>query len=361
MTVATVLHFVLPNDIDDPTAPSGGNVYDRRICRGLVAAGWTVHEHAVRGAWPRPTATERAGLARVLASLPDDAVVLIDGLVASTVPDVLAPQAKRLRLVILMHMPLGAQSPQLRRSEGEVLCAATAVVTTSFWSRQRLLDLYALGGDRVHAAPPGVDAAPLAVPGPGDAGDRLLCVAAVTPGKGHDVLVAALAAVPDLSWTCVCVGALDRDPAFVEAVRRQAEVAGIGDRIEFPGPLTGSKLRARFAAADLVVLPSRGETYGMVVTEALARGTPVLTTAVQGLPESVGRAPDGTVPGLLVEPDDAAALARALRRWLKEPELRHGLRRSARERRSTLTDWAVTSNLVAKALSRASSKVSAGR
>ena len=370
MTRHPTVHVVLPNDIDDPATPSGGNVYDRRICRGLAGAGWTVFEHAVRGAWPRPNPAERSELARVLASLPDDAVVLIDGLVASTVPDVLVPhsaslradhpaQTKRLRLVILLHMPLGGQSPQLRRSEGEVLSAAAAVVTTSFWSRLRLLDLYALDADRVWAAPPGVDTAPLA-PGSEDCG-RLLCVAAVTPGKGHDVLVGALAAVRDRPWNCVCVGALDRDPGFVDDVRRRARATGIADRLEFTGPLTGPKLRARYAAADLLVLASRGETYGMVVTEALARGTPVLTSAVEGLPEALGRAPDGGLPGLLVEPDDPAAFAGALRRWLTEPELRHRLRRSACERRSTLTDWAVTSNLVAAALSGAMAKVSAGR
>ena len=55
----------------------------------------------------------------------------------------------------------------------------------------------------------------------------------------------------------------------------------------------------------------------MVVTEALARGIPVLATAVGGLPEALGRAPDGSLPGLLVPPDDPAALAGALRRWLE--------------------------------------------
>src|SRR6266511_3741505 len=81
------VHVVLPNDIDDPATPSGGNTYDRRICQGLAAWGWSVREHAVPGPWPRPTVTERAGLARVLFAVPDNAVVLLDGLVASAVPD----------------------------------------------------------------------------------------------------------------------------------------------------------------------------------------------------------------------------------------------------------------------------------
>ncbi len=58
--------------------------------------------------------------------------------------------------------------------------------------------------------------------------------------------------------------------------------------VRFAGPLTGAELAASYAAADLLVLPSRAETYGMVVTEALARGIPVLATAVDGVPEALG-------------------------------------------------------------------------
>ncbi|GII25764.1 glycosyltransferase family 4 protein [Planosporangium mesophilum] len=348
----THVHVVLPNDIDDPATPSGGNAYDRQVCRGLAARGWRVTEHAVPGAWPRPSAAERAGLAHVLDRVPGDAVVLLDGLVASAVPEILVPAARRLRPVVLVHLPLDDAS------EREVLTAARAVVTTSAWTRRRLLDLYPLPADRVHVATPGVEPAPLA-PGSG-AGSELLCVAAVTPHKGHDVLVDGLAKVADAPWTCTCVGALSRDPAFVDRLRRQLAEVGLADRIRLVGPRTGADLDATYAAADLLVLASRGETYGMVVTEALARGIPVLATATGGLPEALGSAPDGSLPGVLVEPDaelavgaagaDPAAMADALRRWLYEPELRRRLRRSARARRTTLTGWAVTAELISNVL-----------
>ena len=341
------LHVVLPNDIDDPAAPSGGNHYDRRLCRGLVALGWSVREQPVPGGWPHPGAAERAELAGVLAALPDGALVLLDGLVASTVPDVLVPESVRLRLAVLVHLPLGDDA------ERRVLRAAGAVLTTSVWTRRRLLAEYALPADRVHVAAPGVDRAAV-VPGSA-AGTRLLSVAAVTPGKGHDVLVAALGTMPELAWRCVCVGSLDRDPEFVDRLRERLRATGLTDRVGLVGPRTGDALDAAYADADLLVLASRGETYGMVVTEALARGIPVLATRVGGLPEALGRAPDGSLPGLLVPPDDPTALAGALRRWLDDVDLRRRLRGSARQRRHTLTGWALTAALASPVLRRMAS------
>jgi glycosyltransferase involved in cell wall biosynthesis len=341
MTMPPV-HVVLPHDIDDAAVPSGGNRYDRRICQGLTAAGWSVREHIAPGGWPRPSATERAGLARLLAALPDGAIVLLDGLVASAVPEVLVPQAGRLRPVILLHMPLDD------RVEGDALRAARTVITTSEWARRHIVERYGLAAGRVHAAPPGVDPAPLAPGSP--AGASLLCVAAVTAGKGHDLLIQALAKVADRPWRCLCVGPLGREPEFVERVRAQIDGYGLADRVRLAGSRTGQRLDAAYAGADALVLASRGETYGMVIVEALARGIPVLATATGGVPEALGRAPDGGRPGLLVEPGEPGALADALHCWLDDRDLREQLRRSARARRSTLPGWSATAATIAAVL-----------
>jgi glycosyltransferase involved in cell wall biosynthesis len=349
----TTVHVVVPDGIDDPARPSGGNVYDRHLCHGLTLIGWSVHEHAVPGCWPRPDAAALAALAGVVRRIPDDAVVLLDGLIASTAPEVLVPRASRLRLVVLVHMPLGHRPADdgggdARMRERAVLSAAAGVVTTSGWTRRRLLELYPLPADRVHVAQPAVDAAELATGTA--AGGALLCVAAVTFDKGHDVLLDALAATIDLSWHCVCVGSLDRDPAFVEDLRRRSLERGLGDRVSFPGPRTGAELNRSYAAADLMVLASRAETYGMVVTEALARGLPVVAAEVGGLPEALGDGADGIRPGLLVPPVDAAALAAALRAWLGDAALRGRLRRAAGERRKSLPGWSTTTSVVAGVL-----------
>ena len=349
----TEVHVIVPDGIDDPARPSGGNTYDRRVCRGLAALGWAVHEHAVPGAWPRAGAAGHAALARAVGRIQDDAVVLLDGLIASAAPDVLVPEARRLRQVVLVHMPLGhrPQNGDVRAREREVLAAAVAVVTTSAWARQRLLELYALPTDRVHVAEPGVDAAGLA---PGTAaGDALLCVAAVTPDKGHDVLLDGLATATDLSWRCACVGSLDREPAFADVVRRATRIKGLGDRVRFPGPRTGAELDRAYAAADLLVLASRAETYGMVVTEALARGLPVLAADVGGVTEALGHGEGGTRPGLLVPPANPTALGAALRAWLGDAALRGRLRRAARERRASLRGWPATTSILAGVLAGA--------
>jgi glycosyltransferase involved in cell wall biosynthesis len=331
------VHFVVPATIDSPATPSGGNRYDRRVGDELRASGWDVCELHDLAA---------------LDSVPDGGAVLVDGLLGCPAPAVMAAQAGRLRLVILVHLPLAdetgltaSEAAALDALERDSLHAVAAVVATSSWTAARLIAHHDLPPSKVHVAVPGVDPAPLTVPSVASTGDgsRLLCVAAVTPRKGHDLLLSALASLGDLQWTCVCVGALDRAPSFVASL---PSVPGV----RFAGPLTGAALADCFAAADLMVLASRAEPYGMVVTEALACGVPVLATAVDGLPEALGRTSAGDVPGLLVPPDDAGALAAALRRWLTEPSLREQLRATARVRRSELPDWSTTARALARVL-----------
>jgi glycosyltransferase involved in cell wall biosynthesis len=345
--VTTAVHMVVPAGIDDMARPSGGNAYDRRVCRDLAAAGLAVHVHEVPAPGLWPDVPSSAALAGALSRIPDRALVLLDGLVASPAPEVLVPEARRLRLVALVHMPLGEGTADdgVREREGAVLSAAASVVTTSAWARRVLLQLYSLPVDRVQVAEPGVDAAELA-PGTATAG-ALLSVAAVIPGKGHDVLLDALATLTGLRWQCLCVGSLERDPIFVERLRRRVAAGGMDGRVRFSGPQAGAELAGSYSTADVLVLPSRAETYGMVVTEALARGLPVVAAEVGGVPEALGHGADCVRPGVLVPPGDAAALGDALRAWLEDTDLRRRLRRAARERRESLAGWPSTISVLA--------------
>ena len=348
------VHVVVPEGVDDPTRPSGGNTYDRHVCRELGSLGWAVHEHHIPGAWPRPDAPASAALADVVGRIPDGAVVLLDGLVASAAPAVLVPEAARLRLVVLVHMPLGHRpaDDEVRTREHAVLSTVSAVITTSAWARRRLLELYSLAAGRVHVAEPGVVAAELAVGS--DPGGNLLCVAAVTFDKGHDVLVHALEKLSDLSWRCVCVGSLERDPPFADKLARRSRDGALAGRLCFTGPRTGRDLDRAYTAADLLVLASRAETYGMVLTEALARGIPLIATDVGGVTEALGAGMGGTLPGLLVPPVDPAGLAAALRTWLTDGETRAELRRAARARREALPRWSATAAVLAGVMSQVS-------
>jgi len=334
-----VTTFILPGDVADVTFASGGNTYDRRMCEVLGLRAVTVP-----GQWPTPDAAARSALDDALAAVPDESVALIDGLVACGVPEIVVPHARRLRLAVLLHLPLADETglPADRAAlldalERETLHAVTAVVATSDWAGARLVDHHGLDPDRVHVAPPGTDPAPLSVGTP--TGSRFLCLASVTRRKGQDLLAEALAGVADLWWTCACVGSVCRDGEYVAEVRDLIARHGLGDRLTLTGPLPGADLDDALAGTDLLVLPSRGETFGMVVTEALARGIPVLTTTVDALPDTLGHAPDGGLPGILVPADDVAALTEALRGYLTQPWLRDRLRTSARERRRELANW----------------------
>jgi glycosyltransferase involved in cell wall biosynthesis len=347
----------MPGGVDDPATPSGGNTYDRRVCRELADLGWQVHEHTVAGTWPQPGSADCAELTGLLAALPDDALVLIDGLVACAVPYIVVPESERLRPAVLVHLPLAdeqglppGRAADLDVLEHRTLRAVPAVVATSRWAACRLAGHHGITPDRMHVAAPGADTAPLAT-GSGD-GTRLLCVASVTPRKGQHRVVEALASVTDLPWTLVCAGGLVQAPGYVARLRELIGRSGLGDRIRLTGPQAGDELDASYAAADVMVLASCAETYGMVATEALARGVPVIATDVGGLPEAVGKTSDGSVPGILVPSDDPAALTAALRGWLAEADLRLRLTSAARRRRDELDGWRTTALNLAVALEK---------
>lgn len=342
------VHLVMPAGVRDPSRPSGGNAYDVRVCAGLAARGWSVREHEVPGDWPAPDQAARDRVSQVLSRLAAGDAVLVDGLVASAVPDALESQAGRLRLGALVHMPLAHAHPGAREvaaREERALVAAAVVVTTSAWTRTWLLGAYPLDPDRLRVARPGTDPAPVATGTP--SGSRLLAVGPLSTGKGHDVLGAALPALSDLDWRLDCVGSTTVDAATAAAVLRWAE--STGDRVRVLGPRVGADLEATYACTDLLVHPSRSETYGMVLTEAVARGIPVVASDVGGTREALGMTGVGA-PGLLVAPGDADSLAGALRTWLTDARLRTELRAAALTRRGSLPSWDETVGAVDAAL-----------
>jgi glycosyltransferase involved in cell wall biosynthesis len=343
------VQVVVPEGFDDPGQPTGGNVYDQRVCAGLAEAGWEVLVTAVPAA-PLPGA--RTSLARAVCAIPDGATVLIDGLLASPAAAQLLPHTGRIRMTVLLHMLLATAPGSLgdaraQRSERAVLHAAAGVVVTSEWTRQQVLTRYTLPAHRVQVARPGADqAAAPARPVPG----RLICVGVLSRHKGQDLLVEALARLAERDWHCLLAGSPDRDPDFAGQLRARVTSLGFGPRVRLAGVLTGAALDDAYATADLLVAPSRSESYGMAVTEALAHGVPAIAAAVGGLPEALGAAADGTLPGQLVPPGDPAALAAALGDWLGDEGHRRRLRAAAGQRRPSLPGWDHTTQELARAL-----------
>ena len=302
--------------------------------------------------WRRRGPGARADLARIVSAIPGGERVLIDGIIASPAAAQLLPHTGRMRLTVLLHMPLASvldthHDASAQRSERVVLGAATGVVVTSEWTRQQILTRYAIPAHRVHVARPGVDQ--VTAPARPVRG-HLICVGVLSRHKGQDLLVEALADLAERDWHCVLAGPLDRDPDFVGQLRTRITRLGYGHRVRLTGVLTGAALNHAYATADLLVAPSRTETYGMTVTEALAHGLPVIAAAGGGLPEALGSTADGTRPGQLVPPGDPAALAAAIGARLGDERHRRRLRAAARLRRSTLRGWEQTTQEVAKAL-----------
>ena len=336
-----VVRFLVPEGIDDPMRASGGNIYDARVRERLAEFDWHVEQAEVR-----PDAAAEA-----LAEVPDGGLVLIDGLVAGRSADAVVAEVGRLRVVVLAHMVSEAfpdADPSVVAGERRALGAVGLVVTTSGWTRSELVSRGIVDAHRVRIAMPGTDAAPAAVGT--RRGGALLCVGVVAPHKGQDVLVEALAGVGARpGWTCTIVGSIDRESVFARGVASRAEAAGLGDRVRITGVLTGEALEAAYRGADLLIAPSRVESYGIAVAEALRRGIPVLASEVGGIPEAV--APSAGV--VLVPPGDAVALGAALERWLTDRAFRAGLTRAARDGAAGLQDWRDTASDVALALEEA--------
>lgn len=335
----------------DPNQYTGGYLYDARIAAGVAEFGWQVETIGLAGCFPQTDDRARRAMEEALAGCPDASLVIIDGLALGDLGDVVAAHSRRLWLVALVHHPLaeeyGLSTPQqawLRQRETAALAEVAHVVVTSCFTARRLAD-YGVNKTRIDIVLPGVE--------PADAADarwpptRLLCVATLIPRKGHTVLIDALAALAGLDWTCECIGARDRHPACVAEIETMIADHGLDQRIRLSGAHAPDALADAYRHSDLFVLPSFYEGYGMVITEAIAHGLPVVTTTGGALADTL---PSGV--GLAVAPGDAAALADALRTLLTDRAHYARCCQAALIERQTLDDWQRASRRFANVLDR---------
>jgi glycosyltransferase involved in cell wall biosynthesis len=350
--VVKPLAFAVPGDLDTPT---GGYAYDKRMIAELRQLGWDVEVIDLGNEFPRPSdAASEAAFAK-LKAVPQGMPLVIDGLAFGTMFVIARRLALRRKLVALVHHPLALESgltpteaATFQKMERIALGAAGRTVTTSQTTARVLMSHYAVPERRLIVAPPGTDKVAPAR-GSGGAGPlALLAVGALVPRKGYDVLVAALATLADLPWRLTIAGDRTRDPATAQRLEADIARAGLTGRITLAGAVPDERLDALYDGADLFVLPSRYEGYGMGFAAAIARGLPVIGTDAGAIPE--------TVPadaGILVPPDNVPALAAALYRLITDARERGRLAAAARSAAAQLPTWADSAVLFSRALEKA--------
>lgn len=347
--------FGIPGNLDTPT---GGYRYDKRVIEELSALGWRVRHLQLSGEFPSPSDAALAETERLLAEIPADALVMIDGLALGAIPLAVLRSLKA-KLVALCHHPLAFETgltsdriDYLHRTEREALSRAVATIATSRSTAELLAREFNVTPDDLTIAEPGTEAAPRAS---GNAKPpRILSVGAITRRKGHDTLAKALSKIRDLDWEWRIAGSTDRDAVAMKTLETEIAAGNIKNRTALLGPLDDAGLEREYSSAALFALPSHFEGYGMAFTEALARGLPVVAGSGGALVETVPRD-----AGVFVAPGNAGELALTLRRLLTSPAELTKRADAAWEYAKKLPRWADTAKRIADALDRASNKASA--
>jgi glycosyltransferase involved in cell wall biosynthesis len=342
--------FAVPGDLAMPT---GGYAYDRRIIQELRRLGWQVDVVDIGGGFPFPSIAQRATALAILSAVPAGYPMVLDGLAFGALPEVGALRCHR-PLIALVHQPLAldpglnsTQADTFRETERAALAATARVVVTSEATARIMMGDYEVPAQRISVVRPGSDPVPPAL-GSNDGIVRLLSIGSVLPVKGYDLLIAAVAALNEMPWRLTIAGDRTRNLAAAAQLDTDIEAYGLGSRVAVLGAVAPQRVIELYLASDVFVLASRFEGYGMALSEAIAHGLPVVSTMTGAIPDTV---PPGT--GLLVPPDDAAALARALRRLIGDSTERQRLATNARAAAAQLPTWQDSARLFAGAIETA--------
>ncbi len=319
---------------------SGGYIYDRLVVEQLRELG---DEVTVLSLVP--------GQNPALPSARDFDCLVGDELCFRELLPIFRDAELRLVRVLLIHhltaweLVPGAERDATLELERAVMQLADARIATSFVTAERL-QREGLAHS-VHVAEPGADrlAQPMARAEPGAAPLRLLFIGNLIPRKQVLELVQAFARLSDDRAELVLVGA-EVDAAYAAELRRAARLPEVAGRVYLLGALDSAGVAAELERADALVLPSRLEGYGMVMSEALWAGVPVIAARVGAAMQLV----QATGAGLLHDPDSSDGLFENLNNFTVKAGLRVRLRHAARQARAVLPRWAATALSVRDAL-----------
>lgn len=335
--------FAIPGDISTPT---GGYAYNRRMIAELSALGWHVEVINIGNDFPRPSKitidTTRERLTAVTKGIP----IIIDGLAFGVMPELAAELHAFHPLIALVHLPLALESGISSNEEQEFYrceCAALAhtdrIIVTSELTSIILIKDYGVAPERITIALPGNDPKQFVIKNcriP-----SLLVVGSLIRRKGYDILAEALGSLKELSWRLTIAGDRKMDPSVTSAFDAKLLSIGLWDRITMMGGVSEDHLNDLYKEADIFVLPSRFESYGMAYAEAIAYGLPVIGTTACGLPKKFL---EGSI---LITPNDIKALTDALRCLIINNVERERLAAASRKAAKLLPTWRQSAEIFA--------------
>jgi len=335
--------FAIPGDINLPT---GGYAYDRRMLALLPACSVTVRRLQLPAGYPAPSGADLDTTAAAFAGVPASSILLVDGLAYGAMPADVIDRA-RAPIVAMVHHPLcleaglsKARQDELYTLEKAALAKARRTIATSRATADTLVQDFAVPRERITVAEPGTERAARAVAA--SAAPHLVAVGSIVPRKAFDLLVRALGRLAHLDWRLTIAGPTDRSAAATRDLHAAIAATGLAPRVTIAGPLSETQLAALYATADIFVMSSLYEGYGMVLAEAMARGLPIVCTT--------GGAAADTVPdaaGLKVAPGDEAAFADAVGRVLRDTGLRRRMADAAWAAAQSLPRWEDTAAKIA--------------
>ena len=341
------LYFVFPGNLNTNT---GGYHYDRRVIEELRNMGSTVKTISLSEKFPFPDELALRHTEDIFSSIPDDSTVIVDGLAFGAMENVIKLNKRRLCLIALCHHPLAMETglnpherELLLRSESYALRNAKHVIVTSQNTRKILIEDFLIPSAQITVALPGTDRYPFAQCN--GSPPKLLTCASLTKRKGHDVLIAALREIDCLDWHARFVGDDTLDPTWALELRNKVKLWGLRNQIEFVGVV--ANISVEYQNADIFVLPSKFEGYGMVLPEAIAHGLPIVSTRTGAIPEVV---PESA--GILINSEDHSALAAALKKLILDNDLRNKMQLGAQKAALTLPSWGICAKLISRGMEK---------